>query len=153
MRALLVAAALFSAAPSFADEALTAAIGAHIADCVSTGAVLAFGSDILREANPRGPIVSCALKPIGVYFANKRPEPERTIALQVQSALISGAVANNLLLWVAPHVGLAARAVTIAVTAGALWIEGKKERDWIDFCLEQRERIGQPKLACVYKKP
>jgi hypothetical protein len=155
MKKIIAAIALALAGLAHADEALVEAIAGSAVDCVSTGAALTFGTDALKEGNTLlGALGTCAVKPVVLYIANQRPEPERTYMLHSQAAIATGAGVNNALLWLGPKAGIAisgpaAIGIGLAVAA-ALWMRGSEEREFMRVCAAMRQ--SNPNLTCKYTR-
>jgi hypothetical protein len=143
LRRLIVCLALLAAGSSFAD-AKDGALAADAADCVTTGAALAFG---LSEVNPLGPVASCALKGIATAIADTQPEPARTQALHAQSSLYAGAAANNLM--ALAGAGSASPVFGVMLAVG-LWASGQEEREFMRLCDVHRQLAHDNTLRCNY---
>lgn len=149
--------------PAYADEQRNDAIVGGALDCAST--IVAVEGYNLIEKNPLGKfgyaLPACALKPVGIFISEQLSEPARTQSLTVQSALWTGASANNITLVAAKILhaaGLLSSAATgpvgplvgIAV-AGYVWHKEAPRREFAEICAF--ERRTDPNVVCVYTPP
>jgi hypothetical protein len=101
---------LVAAGPAKADEALKEALRGQGEDAITTAASVLV--DGVREANPLGATGVLILKPVALAYVNNMDEPGRTTGLAVLSSVGKGAAANNICVFTAVLLELAAHGLT-----------------------------------------
>lgn len=150
---LLLAAALFAAAPAMADELRNdrrEAVASQAADLATTAAGLALGA---VETNPLG-VLLVVPKVVGFYRIKAAPVEEQPALWSAYQAFGWGAAANNVCVIAAIASGgpaLVPCAVIGAAVGGASWAwdAGRRERDEFDALCDSAKALN-PATVCKY---
>ena len=128
--------------------------GATAFDATTTA--IGVGSGIAVEANPLivSPLAFAGVmlaRVVGVEVVNQWDEPQRTQSLSVLNSVWWGVGISNALIILAASnpVGWAFGAM-----AGlGWWASTENQRLFAQACAQERERLGNAKLVCIYRPP